>query len=466
MNRTALACTAMACLTAAGTTLLVAGPLNPPTGAVAPTYKTLADVEPRTAVTLATTPGDADSQFKITVPGSYYLTASILSSGGKHGIEIASSGVTLDLNGFSLTGLQSSKSAVVVTGAFLNVTIRNGALSSWDLDAISAPTASGVTIEDVNVIAGFATGAGIRVGDRATISRCSARATISHGFQGGNDCLISDCRSIQSISGSGFDFASGCTFTRCTANDNALDGIHAVNEARVESCSTTDNSRAGISVGSQASIDGCISASNGSHGISATQNATIADCTTEANTGCGLIVNTYASVRSVLASFNGSDGIIFSVGSVSNCSAIFNSGDGIRCAGGLVTASYASANDQDGIDAGGGQVANCYVEASALNGIRVTAGSAVENCRSERNTLAGIQVDPGLNGGARIDSNTVADNGTGIRTDVAGCIVIRNVFRANDTTSFYAAGTTAGTMLFFPTGGTLSSSNAWANISN
>src|SRR5678815_1587099 len=84
--------------------VLAQGPLTPP-GAPAPTMKTLDQVEPRVAINATNTPGDDDSLFKITQPGSYYLTGNITGVAGKHGIEIAASGVTLDLNGFDLVGV-------------------------------------------------------------------------------------------------------------------------------------------------------------------------------------------------------------------------------------------------------------------------------------------------------------------------------------------------------------------------
>src|SRR5437868_7397499 len=85
---------------AAGTAL--AGPLNPPAGPVTSSYKTLTEVEPRTAINAANTPGDSFSVFKITQPGSYYLTSGFAGVTGKTGILIASGGVTLDLNGFTI----------------------------------------------------------------------------------------------------------------------------------------------------------------------------------------------------------------------------------------------------------------------------------------------------------------------------------------------------------------------------
>src|SRR6187397_3128637 len=84
-----------------GTVLWVnAGDLNPPAGPVGSTMKNLSDVEPRIAVNATNTPGDADSVFKITQSGSYYLAGNITGVSAKYGVEIAASGVTLDLNGF------------------------------------------------------------------------------------------------------------------------------------------------------------------------------------------------------------------------------------------------------------------------------------------------------------------------------------------------------------------------------
>ena len=101
MNRRTLLTTASTCALVASAGLLVAGSLNPPAGPVAPTYKTLSEVEPRIAVGPGTTPGDAANLYRITQPGSYYLTANII-TGPRTGVWIDSSGVTLDLNGFEI----------------------------------------------------------------------------------------------------------------------------------------------------------------------------------------------------------------------------------------------------------------------------------------------------------------------------------------------------------------------------
>src|SRR5580698_3192796 len=94
---------AFATLNSQLSTTFAQGSLTPP-GAPAPTMKSLDQVEARTIVDAANTPGDASDLFIISQPGSYYLTANLAGASGKNGIEITTNNVTLDLNGFSLQG--------------------------------------------------------------------------------------------------------------------------------------------------------------------------------------------------------------------------------------------------------------------------------------------------------------------------------------------------------------------------
>jgi hypothetical protein len=59
---------------------LIAGPLAPPPGPIASSYKTLSEVEPRTAVNATNTPGDAGCVYRISQHGSYYLTGNIFTA--------------------------------------------------------------------------------------------------------------------------------------------------------------------------------------------------------------------------------------------------------------------------------------------------------------------------------------------------------------------------------------------------
>ncbi|MEL6329076.1 MAG: hypothetical protein AAFR38_05405 [Planctomycetota bacterium] len=77
---------------------------QPPAGAVVDTGR----FGPRTEINAVNTPGDADSTFKITRPGSYYLAADVIVEAGFTGIEIAASDVSIDLNGFAIRGFFGS----------------------------------------------------------------------------------------------------------------------------------------------------------------------------------------------------------------------------------------------------------------------------------------------------------------------------------------------------------------------
>jgi hypothetical protein len=96
---------------------LAQGSLTPP-GAPGPTMRTLTQIEPRTPISAA--------PFTINVPGSYYLTTNLTVSTGD-AITIAASGVTLDLNGFTICSTAPSETGY---GIYLvnrrNITIANG----------------------------------------------------------------------------------------------------------------------------------------------------------------------------------------------------------------------------------------------------------------------------------------------------------------------------------------------------
>ncbi len=99
-------------------TVFAQGSLTPP-GAPAPTMKTLAQIEARTPISSA--------PFTISVPGSYYLITNLTVRSGD-AIAIATNGVTLDLNGFTLssTANPANGNGVLLTGSLSDITIANG----------------------------------------------------------------------------------------------------------------------------------------------------------------------------------------------------------------------------------------------------------------------------------------------------------------------------------------------------
>ncbi|HZW05917.1 MAG TPA: right-handed parallel beta-helix repeat-containing protein [Phycisphaerales bacterium] len=248
-----------------------AGPLNPPAGAIASTAKPLAEIEPRTAINAANTPGDADSLYRITQPGSYYLTGNINGVPARHGIEIASHGVTIDLNGFELAGVPGSLSGVQVAVASLrNIVVVNGTVRHWGGDGVYTGTA--------------ATGRA----ERLTI------------WANGDDGLAA---------GSGF------VVSQVAAHDNAGLGISTGSGSSITGCSAMSNDSNGIAAGSGSAVSGCSAYGNGGNGISGGSECSITGCAAGDNTARGFLVSANCTVTACTAGGNGSDGIRCSSGS-------------------------------------------------------------------------------------------------------------------------------------------------------
>lgn len=99
--------------------LFAQGSLTPPSGTPAPTMKTLDQIESRTPI--------GSVPFTISTPGSYYLTGNLNVTTGD-AITIATSNVTLDLNGFTLSSTSASPTGSGITwnGQERDITIVNG----------------------------------------------------------------------------------------------------------------------------------------------------------------------------------------------------------------------------------------------------------------------------------------------------------------------------------------------------
>lgn len=90
--------------------------------------------------------------YTISQPGSYKLAGNLLVDGGKNGIVITSSNVTLDLNGFTISPRASSLTAVGVLAQNLQtITIRNGAITGFN-DSVDLNGTSGVLAEDLIIL--------------------------------------------------------------------------------------------------------------------------------------------------------------------------------------------------------------------------------------------------------------------------------------------------------------------------
>lgn len=376
-------------------TWLYAGPLNPPAGPITSTGKTLSEVEARIAVNATNTPGDNDatpSVYKITQPGSYYLTGNISLVNAKNAIEITASGVTLDLNGFTIAGFGGHVGVVVTNSAVSRIVIRNGSVVNFLQGGIEADVA-GVEIDHISVeTCGVL---GIRTGDHAIITDCSA-----------TDCHTNAIGILTGI---------GSVLTRCIASGNAHFGIIASHASTFSNCSAISNGDIGIYTGVNCTLSNCLAFQNAVGGILTSNACTVSNCSAFSNGGNGI------------GTHDGS--------TVSNCSAYSNTGSGVVTNFSCTVFNCSTySNDVVGIDAAyGTNVEGCVTQFNSLDGIRCTTSCTIRGntCTDDGANAgdgAGIHA---LNDNNRIEGNNCIDADRGIDVDGAGNIIIKNTCSGN-----------------------------------
>ena len=201
------------------------GSLTPP-GAPTPTMKTLDQIEARTPIT--TVP------FTITRPGSYYLTTNFNMTTPADAIDINTNGVTLDLNGFTLSSTSATAGGTAISlaapGGNFDVTILNGHIRSGvtnDGTNFSGPgfvngiylvsfSLQNIRVTGVSVSGCANAGIYVSVGNSSIVDSCTVQncktygivgSSVSHssanqcGFLGIDGYMLSDCNA--SVIGNG-----------------------------------------------------------------------------------------------------------------------------------------------------------------------------------------------------------------------------------------------------------------------
>lgn len=223
------------------------GPLDPPAGPIQGTSKPLSEVEPRTAIGPATTPGDSDSTpslYKITQAGSYYLTGNIQAEGNVVAIEVASDNVTIDLGGFTVSrsGAGAGTASLIQrVNSPQNTTVRNGTLSNsgkHGLDlanharierlSITDTADTGVVVSSRSIVEDCVVDtsgqSAITVGPDSRIVGCIVYGSGSDGIVGTTNCEVSSCR-VNNSGGHGIEVAYGSVVEGCSVRSSALFGI-------------------------------------------------------------------------------------------------------------------------------------------------------------------------------------------------------------------------------------------------
>lgn len=203
-------------------TLFAQGSLTP-LGAPAVTMKTLDQVRPGTAI--GTLP------FTISAPGHYYVTANLATTGS--GITIAADDVTLDLNGFTLSGDGDTGDLGIATSgtARARIRIRGGTVRNFAVGIFLAASAAQIVVEDLSVSA--CTSNGIQVVSNATggvtqsvfrrlrlVGNASGLVLANAAFTGTGQNLVDGCEALNCTS-IGFSISTPGNFVmRCLASGN------------------------------------------------------------------------------------------------------------------------------------------------------------------------------------------------------------------------------------------------------
>lgn len=389
----------------AGARIANGGDLNPPAGPITPTHKTLTEVEPRIAINASNTPGDANSLFKITQRGSFYLTGNIQGVAAKHGIEIAASGVTLDLNGFDLLGVVGSLDGVNVSLAGQsNISVINGSVRNWGGDGVDLQSSNSTNSRIANLLSGGNLGNGLHIGSGSTVTGCSAYVNAGHGISVFIGCNVSNSTAYQN-SGNGIVTISGCTVSDCSAVVNTGNGIVTSTSCTISNCLAFFNTTNGISAGPNCTVSNCSAVSNTGHGIITGGGNSIQNCSTNNNTSNGISAGTDCTIMNCTASSNDASGISVITGSqVIDSAARSNAVDGIVC------------------------TIHCIIRGNACS-FNGTVGGA------------GIHVTGGFN---RIESNNCTSGDRGIDVDAGGNIIIKNTCSGNTPNWDIAIGNSIG----------------------
>lgn len=283
MNRTT-PLSVIAIVLAASAAAPAQGPLTPP-GAPAPTMKSLDQVEARTPIGAA--------PFTITASGSYYLTSNLTVAAG-NAITISASGVTLDLNGFTITSTSPTPDgvAIEIVGGPSDLAISNGHVRSGTTYSGGVYGGTGF---NHGIAYDFAVCKNVRVSNVTVTGVKRSGIYLTNSILNSANLLVENC-SVRTAGEYGIwaTLVKNCCASECGAaaiGATLVEGSHGSSTASHGiDCGTASDSRAqNTSVGYVAlranTVMNCYAYSSGSGAIDCT---TAQNCTAESLAGVAL----------------------------------------------------------------------------------------------------------------------------------------------------------------------------------
>ncbi len=433
------------------------GSLTPPPGAPGPTMKTLDQVEARTPLSQPVAP--ATLPIVISSSGSYYLTGNVTAPAGYtgSGISVSSnvSNVTIDLNGFTLTGVSGSGRGVLLSGGVSNVTILNGTIRNWSSEGINGVGNRNVRVENIQAIGNG--GGGIKVDVNGVVSRCLADGNTGIGILGTTGCLISHCQTsgTSGSPGRGIQVGTASVITDSISNGDVI-GMQMANDAQLSNCRVMNSSGvSGFAFGNGCTFDGCAVAGGSGGGFNGFNNTSGLNSSNCVFRGCSSDTGFKAGAGSTFQNCSGSyfyalkglaaDGGSGTNASFSNCTATV---DGFQTGSGC-TFSNCSSNGSTGFQTlDGSTLIGCTASGDGVNGgfggFNVGNGCLVSSC-----TATGFAGDGFVFiGGCLLIGNTARNNtqdgfnGSGVNNRIEG-----NLAQSNGSIGIHSASATADQIL-------------------
>ena len=192
----------------------------------------------------------------ISTLGSYKLGSDITGCSGKDGIQLAATGVTLDLDGHYMYGGAGTLNGIITLTRYDHLTIENGHLSGWGGSGIDLTPSA--TSQVTNIESGFNSGSGIILGANSTITGVITQSNAANGIvtKGGGD-RITDCQSSWNTGTGIYLQADGSTVEDCEVGNNASVGIRGDTSSKhqIARNHVHDNSATGIGMSTDTTIE-------------------------------------------------------------------------------------------------------------------------------------------------------------------------------------------------------------------
>lgn len=201
--------------------------------------KPLDEIEPRIAINAANTPGGSNYTYRITQPGSYYLTGNVTVTTNSGGIRIEANDVTIDLMGYRVentyTGAKSY-SGIDFVDVRKNVVVKNGSVKGFSTGvANSNINTTGIQMLDVRAIGNVYDGfyiAGSTIaadtGGGSVVRNCIAESNGRYGIYTAQSFPIDNCVAKSNASAGIFSTGYG-VIKNCVCFHNAASGIYVTN---------------------------------------------------------------------------------------------------------------------------------------------------------------------------------------------------------------------------------------------